>query len=63
MIRPIASGKSHHSTATARKSPEEALGVGRRVREHARYEGHTPLVVLAEKYGEESEGQDVNVGE
>src|SRR5687768_13489188 len=44
------------------KSPEEALQVGRRVREHAKYDGHTPLVVMAEKYGTDLEGTDVNVG-
>ena len=43
------------------KSPEDALSVGRRLREHAKYDGHTPLVVMAEKYGEDLEGTDVNV--
>ena len=44
------------------KSPQEALGVGRKVRVHAKYNGHTPLVVMAEKFGPEVEGTDVNVG-
>ena len=44
------------------KSPEEALHVGRQIREHAKYDGHTPLVVLAEKYGKDLEGTNVNVG-
>jgi CheY-like chemotaxis protein len=44
------------------KSPEDVLSVGRRIREHAKYDGHTPLVVLAEKYGADVEGTDVNVG-
>ena len=44
------------------KSPEDMLSVGRRIREHAKYDGHTPLVVLAEKYGADMEGTDVNVG-
>ena len=43
------------------KSPDEVLQVGRRIREHAKYDGHTPLVVLAEKYGADLEGRDVNV--
>ncbi|HEX8457620.1 MAG TPA: hypothetical protein VF656_10005 [Pyrinomonadaceae bacterium] len=43
------------------KSLDEALNVGRRVREHAKYDGHTPLVVMAEKYGKDVEGTDVNV--
>jgi DNA-binding response OmpR family regulator len=40
---------------------DEALGFGREVRRHAKYDGHTPLVVMAEKYGREVEGTDVNV--
>jgi DNA-binding response OmpR family regulator len=44
-----------------RKTPEEVLSIGRRIREHARYDGHTPLVVMAEKYSREQEGTDVNV--
>jgi CheY-like chemotaxis protein len=44
------------------RSPEDMLSVGRRIREHAKYDGHTPLVVLAEKYGADVEGTDVNVG-
>jgi DNA-binding response OmpR family regulator len=43
------------------KSTEEVLSVGRRIREHAKYDGHTPLVVMAEKYGKDLEGTDVNV--
>jgi PleD family two-component response regulator len=44
------------------KSADEVLQVGRRIREHAKYDGHTPLVVMAEKYGADVEGTDVNVG-
>lgn len=43
------------------KSVEDALKVGRRVREHAKYNGHTPLVIMPEKYGKEVEGTEVNV--
>lgn len=43
------------------KSPEEALEVGRKLREHAKYDGVTPLIVMAEKYGKDLEGTDVNV--
>lgn len=43
------------------KSPEAALEVGRRVRQHAKYDGHTPVVVIAEEYGADVEGTDVNV--
>lgn len=43
------------------KPPGKVLDIGRRIREHARYDGHTPLVVIAEKYGPDLEGTDVNV--
>lgn len=42
-------------------SPEHALHVGRRIREHARFDGTTPLVILAEKYGRDVEGTNVNI--
>ena len=44
------------------KTAEHALGVGRRVREPAKYDGHTPLVVMPEKYERELEDTEVNVG-
>jgi CheY-like chemotaxis protein len=44
------------------KTPDEVLQVGQRLREHGKYDGHTPLVVMAEKYGTDVEGTDVNVG-
>ena len=44
------------------KSLEDALKIGRRIREHARFDGATPLVVMPEKYGEDVEGTNVNVG-
>ena len=31
------------------KLPEEALTIGRRLREHSKYDGHTPLVILPER--------------
>jgi DNA-binding response OmpR family regulator len=43
------------------KPVDEALRIGRGVREHAKYDGHTPLVVMPEKYGKDVEGTDVNV--
>ena len=43
------------------KTPDEVLQIGRRIREHAKYDGRTPLVVMAEKYGADMEGKDVNV--
>lgn len=43
------------------KPIEEVLATGRRIRAHAKYDGHTPLIVLAEKYGADLAGKDVNV--
>jgi DNA-binding response OmpR family regulator len=43
------------------KTTDEVLQIGRGLRKHAKYDGHTPLVVMAEKYGAELEGTDVNV--
>lgn len=40
---------------------EEGLRVGRQVRKHAKYDGHTPLIVMPEKYSKDVEGTDVNV--
>ncbi|HEY9401114.1 MAG TPA: hypothetical protein VIQ24_00375 [Pyrinomonadaceae bacterium] len=44
------------------KPADEVLQIARRIREHAKYDSHTPLVVMAEKYGADLEGTDVNVG-
>jgi DNA-binding response OmpR family regulator len=43
------------------KPVEYALSVGRRVRQHARADGQTPLVVMPEVYGKDVEGTNVNV--
>jgi len=43
------------------KTPAEVLQIGRRIREHGKYNGHTPLVVIAEKYGADLEGTNANV--
>src|SRR3982751_4219875 len=42
-----------------KKSPEEVLSTGRRIREGAKYNSRTPLVVMPEKYGSDVEGTDV----
>ena len=44
-----------------RKPLHELLRVGRGVRDHAKYGGNTPLVVMPEKYSKDVEGMDVNV--
>ena len=43
------------------KTADEGLRVGRLVRRHARNDGHTPLVVMPEKYAKELEDTEVNV--
>jgi DNA-binding response OmpR family regulator len=44
-------------------SLEAALSFGRGIRAQAGHDGHTPLVVMAEKYGPDVEGTDVNVAD
>jgi DNA-binding response OmpR family regulator len=44
------------------KTPAEVLQTGQRIREHGQYDSTTPLVVMAEKYGKDVEGTDVEVG-
>jgi DNA-binding response OmpR family regulator len=41
---------------------DEALELGQRICKHANFDGATPLVIMAEKYGSDVEGTDVNVG-
>ena len=41
---------------------DEVLGDGRRVRQHARYDGHTPLIAMPEKYDKELEDTEANGG-
>jgi DNA-binding response OmpR family regulator len=43
------------------KTPEESVRLGRELRDHAKYDGHTPLVVMPEKVPRELKGTDVNV--
>lgn len=45
------------------KSVEDTLQMGRRIREQAKFDGNTPLIVMAEKYGKHLEGTEKNVGE
>ncbi|HJR06006.1 MAG TPA: hypothetical protein VJ842_01820 [Pyrinomonadaceae bacterium] len=44
------------------RSVEDTLQIGRRIREHGKSDGATPLVVLADKYEKDVEGTNVNVG-
>jgi CheY-like chemotaxis protein len=44
------------------KTAEEVLAVGRRVRQHCKYNGRTSLVVMPEKYDKALEDTEVNVG-
>jgi len=42
---------------------EETLNMGRYVRESAGFPSHTPIIVMAERYGVDLEGKDFQVGE
>lgn len=44
-----------------RKTTEATLAEGRQLRQHAKYDGMTPLVIMAEKYGKDVEGTEVNI--
>jgi CheY-like chemotaxis protein len=39
------------------------LDLGRQIRQHSKLSGRIPIVILAERYGAEVEGQDLQVGE
>jgi len=45
------------------KLPEEALSSGRHLRQHCKYDGNTPIVVLPEKMPENLEGTNQKVTE
>jgi DNA-binding response OmpR family regulator len=45
------------------KTTEEVFAAGRRVKQHTTLNGATPIVVIAEKYGDGLEGTDVRAGE
>ena len=47
----------------AGKRPEESLSIARRLREHCKYDGHTPLVIMPEKVPEHLEGTDEKVND
>jgi len=42
---------------------DEFVNMGRRIREGAELLSSTPIVVMAERYGEDMEGKDIKVGE
>lgn len=42
---------------------DEVINMGRRIRQGAELSSRTPIVVMAERYGEDMEGKDVKVGE
>ena len=45
------------------QSIEKCAELGRQIRQHAKLDGSTLIVVMAEQYGAEQEGQDIQVGE
>jgi DNA-binding response OmpR family regulator len=42
---------------------DEFINMGRRIRQGSELPSSTPIVVMAERYGEDMEGKDVKVGE
>jgi hypothetical protein len=46
-----------------RRTPEESLRIGQELRDHARHDGNTPLVVMPEKVLAELAGRNEKVGE
>ena len=44
------------------RNADEVLDAGRRIRQQAKYDANTPLVVMPEKYGKDVEGTEVNAG-
>lgn len=44
-------------------SIEEYINIGRRIRESAELPSLTPIVVMAERYGDDMEGKDIKVNE
>ena len=45
------------------KPPEETLTIARRLREHSKYDGHTPIVVMPEHIPENLQGTDEKVND
>ena len=45
------------------KSSEDALIIGRRLRDHSKYDGHTPIVVMPEHVPENLQGTDEQVND
>lgn len=45
------------------KHPEEALTVGRRLREHSKHDGNTPIVIMPEHIPENLQGTDEKVND
>ncbi|MBD1822897.1 response regulator [Cyanobacteria bacterium FACHB-DQ100] len=46
-----------------KQSIDETVDLGRQIRQHADHFRRIPIVVMAEKYGPELEGKDIQVGE
>jgi DNA-binding response OmpR family regulator len=42
---------------------DKVINIGRRIRQDADLPSDTPIVIMAERYGEDMEGKDVKVGE
>ena len=45
------------------QSIDEMLAIGQQIRQSTERDSQTPIVVLAERYGADLEGQDIQVGD
>jgi len=46
-----------------RQPLDKVIHIGRRIRQDAGLSSDTPIVIMAERYGEDMEGKDIKVGE
>ena len=46
-----------------RQPLDKVIHIGRRIRQDAGLPSDTPIVIMAERYGEDMEGKDIKVGE
>lgn len=46
-----------------KRSIDELLAIGQQIRQGTDLDGHTPIIIIAEQYGADLEGQDIQVGD
>ncbi|MBD3885686.1 hypothetical protein IFO70_28650 [Phormidium tenue FACHB-886] len=45
------------------QSIEKMIAIGQQIRQNAVLDGRTPIIIIAERYGPDLEGQDIQVGD